>query len=194
MSDKIELDFIIFCEKRTGSHLLSTLLDNHPDITCQFRELAMQHRKIITPKAGKIRGGIIHYQEIERAMEYIKFKKVIHLIRNLEDVFNSYIATFYTRESIGHYTRDDLIPEKPELGLEKQKRRKIIKELSTRRLASFSMLVGYPTLLVSYGMLSEGKDVSSLDNSTSRSILRFLGADIIPLETRLRKGISSYDS
>jgi hypothetical protein len=192
MIEKTELDFIIYCEKRTGSHLLSNLLDNHPEITCQFRELAINNRKIVTPRKGKIKGGIIHYHELDRAMQFIQFKKVIHLVRNMKQVLNSYIATFYTKESIGHYARESILPNKPKLEVDTKLRRKINKELSGRRADSFKKLVEYPTLLVGYGMLSENKDVEEVDNQTTKAILKFLGASEAKLTTRLRKGVSSY--
>lgn len=187
---KTELDFIILCEKRTGSHLLATLLNSHPSINCQFRELAMQNRKVIVPTKGEVRGGIIHYQEAEEALKVIDPKKVLHLVRDMKSVLRSYLATFYTQESRGHYTREEENPKEPKLDVDTEERKKIQNELWKRRNTSFG-LIRRPTLIVSYGKLTAGHDVLETNNVTTRAILDFLEVEVMSLSTRLRKGVSS---
>lgn len=163
------IDFAILTVGRTGSHLLASLLNSHPQIGC-YGELQTldAHNKDdirIDPNkvSGAITGCIVPYPMWRRLDE---FDKVIFCTRkNKEDHARSYAKNIKKRTP----TTGDIEWAK--------------KELDKKHKHIIDILDCY--LCVSYESITKGEDIREARLDT---ILDFLGAEKRTLTTNLIKG------
>jgi len=71
--------FVIFTTQRSGSHMVSSALNSHPDIHC------VGETENIAP-LSQVYGEIKHYNQNP---DLSRYDKIIHLLRNPEDVAKS---------------------------------------------------------------------------------------------------------
>jgi LPS sulfotransferase NodH len=71
-------DFAIVATQRSGSHLLATALNSHPDIAC-VGEVAREELTI-GEVSGRVRGCILMYNHLDH-FKSVSPERVIHLIR-----------------------------------------------------------------------------------------------------------------
>ena len=113
--------FIILSYHRSGTHLLASLLNSHPDLTCHDEVLLRPNRHTLAwgnmhlpyktlTELGENEGGIVMYQHLkglpERSMSLIRNSKVIHLVRNdVEELANSIIKVYGRKPSSNEVRR-----------------------------------------------------------------------------------------
>lgn len=79
---KHDYDFVIHAKGRSGTHMLASFLNSHPDISCEG-EYNKQDKKINPKPRAKVHGAIFMYNV--PAFSWLRPRpKVIHLLRNPE--------------------------------------------------------------------------------------------------------------
>jgi len=205
-------DFVIFGQARSGTHLIATLLNSHPEIACEgevpitgFRD---PHRGYSTvswdiikasagslPPKGRIRGCICHYihQQVFINQEGYRPGLWVHLVRNPIDNARSLLKRWDAlREGDGtippHFTDRKNVPiqaDPPEDRLEM-----IAKETdrATRYNVEFLQSMQSQGQLrfmnLSYDQLTEGKSVTEVSNIHTHNLLQFLGCEDTMLTLR----------
>jgi hypothetical protein len=174
-------DFVIFCQGRSGSHLLATALDSHPEVACDGEN---EGDSVIKPHASKkanvLRGRIVTYQQAKH-LDLIKPTKIIYLVR---DPF--YCALSMVR-NITKRWEDDLLPIHM---LEKWYRQTKEQQDSFRyQLSERACLDNTSVLEMSYSELTAGGHaVRAIPSTVTRKICRFLGIRVYPrFKTATRK-------
>ena len=73
--------FLIVCQSCTGSKLLTSLLDSHPEITCLFEPRGIGNANWPEAlKEGTISGADVKYPQVQPDMQYRS--KIVHLRRD----------------------------------------------------------------------------------------------------------------
>lgn len=174
-----KLDYIILCHQRSGSHLLCTLINSHPDIAC-IGETNEKMPELYNAK-GKIVGKIEMYNRVKDITKY-KNVKIIHLIRNPYDTARSDWINC-TKKFPAH------VKEKSSFEIKLNK-----KEIEKRAIGIEEMHNKFKNLIknlnhieIHYDDLSKNKSVSEINESIEYKILDFLNVSYSKLSTNLKK-------
>lgn len=206
MKRKKHYDFLIVCGQRSGSHLLGTMLNSHPDICCRGEIWQARDKFLpvnVHPKPTQILGGILMYSKgkngeeitaIETLENYIDCGRVIHLKRDpLEMARSRYVQVLMKMAEAGgaHSIRGNKrnkIEIEP-LPDDELKRRAAVIEAQRMEVDGYLRAHEIKTMNVDYKRLtSGGQDVDSLNYHTAGQLLRFLQIKkYIPLVTDLQQ-------
>jgi hypothetical protein len=200
--DRLKLayrDFAIVCHQRTGSHLLATALDSHPEIHCQgeLLQLFLEPHKLYAPvcqvATGVKNGAIIMYNQWEIALALgLVPRKIIHLQRNSRRTAYSIIRDeqhlslhgprhrpHALRASGAQEARDYPVDEKQLSDLER---------LIAHAQQEFGRVLPADCLDISYEELCLDRDVQQLEPTPAGRLIDFLGvASVGDLTTSLAK-------
>lgn len=83
-----EYDFYIVTDPHSGSHMLASALDSHPEIQCKGEVGWRDYSDTLGVNKGKVLGGITHSKAYNFTRENIKLSdvsKVIVLLRGVSD-------------------------------------------------------------------------------------------------------------
>ena len=179
-------DFSIVSHVRSGSHLLATAMNSHPQICCQgeLLQVLMEPHKSYAPIVaiadGTINGGIIMYEHWHLAQALgLVGSKSIHLTRNPGNVALSYIRNnehlrMYGARHNPHVWRNSSavaamrhFPVDEALLVERTKQVENAQK-------KFRMLVPPAAIEVTYEELCSDRDVHSLDQTAANRISEFL--------------------
>lgn len=177
-------DFAIVCFQRSGSHLLATAIDSHPEICCQG-ELLQAVATPYKPYAPKpiaspgVSGAILMYSQWKLAQGLgIKPRKFIHLLRDPVMTAISIARNEADARARGACHRPH-IPRGTTQMQVAEFDKAIVPDWAARiakQQQVFSrLLAGYPVLEICYEHLTGGKDVEVLPEQASARILQFLG-------------------
>lgn len=175
----MKLDYIILCHQRSGSHLLCTLLNSHPDIAC----LGESSEKMpeLTLSEGKVVGKIIMYNRAGRIKRFTGVK-IIHLIRDPLTTARSHWVNC-TRKFLPH-TKQDVTYQ---IELDSKEIEKRARGIDRVQKQFRNKIQGLPHIEISYEAMTGGKSVSEINESLERYILSFLGVPYHKLYTELKK-------
>lgn len=206
MNRKKHYDFLIVCGQRSGSHLLGTLLNSHPDICCRGEIWQARDKFLpvnVHPKPMQILGGILMYSKgkngdeitaIETLENYISCGRVIHLKRDpLEMARSRYVQVRMKQAEAGgaHLLRGNnrfLVkfdsPPNDEL-----KRQAAVIEAQRREVDGYLKVNGFKIMDLDYDKVTRGgQDIDGLNYHTAGQLLRFLQIKkYVPLVTDLQK-------
>jgi hypothetical protein len=170
--------FVIIAYPRSGTHLLATLLNSHPDLRC-YDEILMDREtmplgKKDIKKLNKNEGCIMMYSQFLREayedkefLDYISKANVIHLTRqNLDEHLES---LFKKRNAKAN----------------KDEAKRVEKGISFFGRKVFENKFN-KVFEITYEQICANKNVSEYEN---KELLKFLGVLPIKLTTKLKKGI-----
>lgn len=191
--------FSILTDSRCGSHLLMTLLDSHPALTCHDEILGNLQGTVDFFSLGDNEGCLVDYPDLlpkfrmKGVLERVKANKVIHLTRDLRERAKS--AVFYSQqrskpgvrranawsaagaawEETGSYDEARLAT--------------IIKSFEQRRDAVLPLLddVRSSWLEIDYDWLTGGREIKRLSAEKSTVLCEYLGVEPRKLTTPLFK-------
>jgi hypothetical protein len=187
------LDFVIVCGQRSGSHLLASLLDSHPDITCWGE--AGRPRDILNgrPATGSVRGAIVMYSQRGR-LQSIRYNKVIHLTRNPEVCARSQAASSALRKIHGRgapahrFAGEPPLPEHEPNPVVVQRRAEQLRMQAKRFNRWLKFQQRRPYLCVTYEEVTRGgRNVAACPAEVADRLCRLLDVPLLPLTTNLRR-------
>ena len=175
--------FVILAHQRSGTHLLASLLNSHPDLRC-YGEVSLSHRRKTLPlgwknlyKLGKNEGCILMYTHFLRKesknknfIKFIKKAKIIHLTRintknHLKSLFKKRNAKFETKKA-----------KVVQKSIESYKKR-VFKH-------NFKHVFN-----ITYEEICNDNNITEYENP---KLLNFLGVKPRKLTTKLDKGVDHY--
>ncbi len=93
-----EFDFLIVCQQRSGSHMLASALNGHPNISCSG-ELDIVDT-LIVPSDGECKGAILMYNRWKAFGTRYTANKLIHLVRDPEALAYSRMANSQSKKKL----------------------------------------------------------------------------------------------
>lgn len=90
-----EYNFLILTAQRSGSHMLGSALNSHPNISCGG-ELGRSD-DVIKPSEGEVKGAILMYRHWDLFEVEFTARKVIHLVRDPYNIALSRLANEYDK-------------------------------------------------------------------------------------------------
>lgn len=180
-------DYIIYCRPRSGSHLLATLLNSHPDIAC-FGETCDEGLEELRNTRGKIEGAIYFYHQ-ERNLS--KERKIIHLTRKPIDIATSeYIFNFTDRKKEDSPFRPENLYKERKIkqSLDSNFIAKKAEQISNITIAEKEKMKNMSNVLeISYEEMTDNQNIEILKQNIADKILDFLGVEKRQLSTKLIK-------
>lgn len=192
--------FTILAAQRSGTHLLATLLDSHPELRCYeevlLRSLAYDERNKELGERHPLlmkehEGGIVMYNHFVAADEDTKNKivsgKIIHLTRDMDNILRSLYGIYhkdkFNTQSFYKEEKEIFVPEPPKHWKGKQK--KNINEMKERAFERIPD--GKNRLEVTYKWLTGGESITELPKEKAKVLCEFLGVKSHKLTTDFRK-------
>ncbi len=168
--DLFMYDFIILSLPRSGSHMLASALDSHPEIQCQG-EYEMIEKFPLGRNEAPIKGCIVQAYHIQRniAPPDLVTAKLIYLYRPVREIV---FSRFYG-SPLGVNSEQWLTPvlrDKTQYDTSQD----VIVDLMQQRIDLGAFLRNKDHLKVTYRDLCHDKDVRSLDRVTALRICDFL--------------------
>ena len=189
--DVVKYDFLILAGKRTGSHMLATMLNSHLYLSCEGEFERENDTVTIHAREDGIQGCIIHYRQLRK----VRAPKHIHLIRDPLDNAVSLARTVARQsdsrfsEYAAHYIKGD-VPKNQEIVPDQavvNARLHTIKRQRAKARAWFKK-TGKNLLEVSYEDITGGRSVEVMPWKTGREICQFLGIPYRRMTTHFIKG------
>jgi len=185
-----EFDFLIVCHQRSGSHLLQTFLDSHPEINC-LGEIGIDDPWSVM-QGCKYRGGILMYNRVGFLKSQVP-DRFIHLIRNPRMTAVSAVKNSALRKRTGaghnaHRIRGG--DPKPDIQVDMDTVNRRTAHIKGRQKRMSRLLRTYrrPILTVTYEELTDGgKDVEFCPEGVMRRLTEFLGVEPVRLRTPLMR-------
>jgi glycosyltransferase involved in cell wall biosynthesis/cytochrome c556 len=199
-------DFAIVCHVRSGSHLLATAINSHPEIHCQgelLHVLTEPHKAyaaVCDIATGVVNGAIIMYEQWEllRALSIIP-SKIIHLTRDARQTALSFIRNNEHLSAYGarhnpHAWRNACEPlEMRDYPVDEKQLAERTALVRQSQHASSSFLPK-SRLEVTYEELCGNHDVDTIEQTAADRIVEFLGVSGgKKMITPLRKTSSPLD-
>ena len=184
-------DFLIVCTQRSGSHLLASALNSHPDISCRG-ELREKDR-LIKPSQEGLRGAILMYNRCPAFGTTYTADKLIHLVRDPKNTAKSRLANSIDKKEKGnehsaHFL--EIVDREFELNGKRLKGVSAAIRNDIRRAKKW--LKGHPHLEISYEELTGNCSVSTIRPEISARLTDFLGLPKATLSTDLVKPNTTY--
>lgn len=184
----LDLDFAIVCHQRSGSHLVQTCLNSHPEIYC-FGELPTGTH-VNPPTSYQAVGGIIMYNQWDRLEGKVTIQRFLHLIRDPRDTAYSLARNEKDKVHGGsthraHYRKGEELPPAYEVSAEEVSKWQKRVERYQRRFND--TLARREALTLTYESLTDNTSVEQLPEQEARRVLNFLGVPYYPLSTTLVK-------
>lgn len=174
----IETDFIILTLPRSGSHMLASALNSHPDICCLGELFRKPPLYDWLGTGNGITGGIVWPDNFNQ----VKTKKVIGLIRNPRDMAYSAVRKIGNDEC---YVDHALLPCS---ALSRDPGQKRIDSMLRRSQALAKLLDKLPdALILTYEMITNNMDIRIVPVEISTRICSFLGVPPYLLQPRTYK-------
>ena len=176
------MKFIILAHQRTGTHLLATALNSHPDIVCSGEEGEEIKENAL------VKGKIVMYNQLHGKFEDNIGLRIIHLLRDPRDTAISEILNDRDKEEnenhdAHYYKKEPLRYSEIDEFYLKNKTEKIdgyMKNVS-------EVLLPLDYIEVRYEELTKGKEVRQIPKKPAKEILHFLGVKYKTLTTDLFK-------
>jgi glycosyltransferase involved in cell wall biosynthesis len=180
-------DFAIVCHSRSGSHLLATALNSHPQLHCQgeLLQILLEPHKpyaaVCETATGPVNGAIIMYEhwKLAGALGIIP-TKIIHLTREPRQTAlsfirnNEHLSAYGTRHD-PHAWRNTYEPFKlrdyPVDEMQLAERTRLVRQSQ----AAFGSLLPGNCLEITYEELCANQDVETIDQNAADRITGFLG-------------------
>lgn len=170
-----ELDFMIIGIARSGTHMLASALNSHPDIVCfgEYEKAVPLHYDWLggVVKAGHMVGALMH----NPAPKYVR--KVIHISRPPEETVKS--MQEIACNGVLHTVRGGDLPDKK--GKKPFADFNFLLEQRDEQARLRHSLKGRDYFLCSYAELCACRDAVTLNRVTTDDLCRFLGVDPLPL-------------
>lgn len=169
-----EFDFIIVCSQRSGSHMLASALNSHPNISCSGELLISD--TLITPSDGECKGAILMYNRWAAFETQYTANKLIHLVRDPESVAYSRMANSQDKKKLrakhrAHFTEN--IDRKFDIRPSKLRNLKAhTKTLINKMRKKLSDL---DHIEVSYEELTDNLSVTEINRASANRLTKFLG-------------------
>ena len=197
--------FVVLADSRTGSHLLKSLLDSHPGLTCYDEILGRRKTDKDFYTLGQGEGCLVSYpnlvegnrladgNDVKRLVQLIGECPVIHLTRDVNERAKSQL--FYTRVQVRKqvFRKGNLecdIVFDPELDQYDDEEVEVLKAHFIDRqrecLQQFTQ-VRQHWLEIDYQWLCENKQLSSLSLEKSTVLCNYLKVPVTELCTNLYK-------
>jgi len=203
---------LIFSTQRSGTHLLASFFEQHPQIHVRGEAFLRYERTgtITENIPGKLNMGILMYNQVltmESLGGTLLQQKIIHLLRDPKAVAQSRLQVQADKKVLrkqyrAHYYEGETLPQGgiPDLsGLED-----LARSIEQEQVKYKEVLKGVPHLELHYeDFVHPGRSISILDQDIQVRILSFLGLPKsgIPLYTKyikpdtiLRKTTKEYGS
>ena len=169
-----EFDFLIVCTQRSGSHMLASALNGHPNISCSG-ELNIKDTFIV-PSDGEGKGAILMYSRWNSFETRYTADKLIHLVRDPESVAYSRLANSQSKKRLraehrAHFR--EKVDREFEINPKRLKELKAHARARTNRMRK--ELSGLDHIEVSYEELTDNTSVTTLNKASANRLTRFLG-------------------
>jgi len=179
------MKFIILAHQRTGTHLLATALNSHPDIVC----LGEEGEEIDIKKGASVRGKIVMYNQLHGKFEDNFGLRIIHLLRDprdtaISDILNDRDKAENENHDAHYYKKEPIKYHNIEKGFLQYKTDIINRYMWEVQKA---LPQSIPTIEVRYEELTKGKEVRRIPKKPAERILHFLGVKYRTLTTDLFK-------
>jgi len=169
-------DFIILSLPRSGSHMLASALDSHPEISCEG-EYEMIDKIPIGHTRKQIHGCIVQAYHIRREIAPISIPtKIIRIKRPLVQI----VASRFLNSIDGTNSDQHTEPVKKE-GISHTLKFKVWNDLLHDSLALDEFTASNPALTVSYNDMCKGKDARKIEHETALRICDYLEVTRAPL-------------
>lgn len=186
----LDFDFIILCTQRTGSHMLASALNAHPDISCCGE---LRPKDIVVPSSGDVTGAILMYSNWRDFGVRVSASKIIHLVRDPDNTAKSRLVNNKDKEEQKKKHKAHFL-EKVDRGFEIDVKQ--VGDLSGSIRKKVKRARGWirdiPHIEVTYEELTENVSVSQLPTEVAKRITDFLGLSYAPLITELVKPNTTY--
>ena len=160
-------DFVILALGRSGSHMLASALDSHPDIQCAAEIYAPNQRyPWLGIKKKKIRGTTVTPLQIARVGAV---SKAIVLTRNWRDRVKS--TTMNENHALSPCTAKILDEDLSYLEQEQLEKDALLEQVAKR----------LECIRYSYEGMTENKDIRQIPENMGKEICEFLGVEYQPL-------------
>lgn len=183
-------DFIILSLPRSGSHMLASALDSHPEIQCSG-EYGMKEKFPLGRNPKRVKGCIIQGYHILReiAPKWIYAVKVIYLYRPVDEIAKSLHYLSPSGQSYDQHLHPAARTEKLYWEVDKETRNRLNSE--QQALIDCLAKCDYPDVLTtSYQSLCKGKDARTLRWEQTHRILDFLKVERMPLKPLTHKPVT----
>lgn len=195
--------FAVLCGPRCGSHLLMTLLNSHPALTCYDEILGFRGKQKNFYELGDNEGCLANYQnflphhrtaegnDIPRLVSILREVPIIHLTRDPTERARShhFISENKRRHKLKHNSnRPYYLDGKLDQYDEEQVR--VLREIHEREKAACLKLfegLQYNWLEITYEWLCDNQEIKHLPIEKSRTICKYLGVKPRLLTTPLYK-------
>lgn len=177
-------DFIIVSLPRSGSHMLASALDSHPDIQCEG-EYGMIEKFPLGRTEARLRGCIVQGYHILGQIALPTgwaTAKIIKLTRSIDQIADSLHATNDDGQSYSQHlepVRQQMPGGKPT--------QKTWSRINDEHEAILNWLLLRQYLTVTYDALSGGKDCRAIRWEQAHRICDYLGVERHPLIPKTHK-------
>ena len=188
-------DFVIVCHQRSGSHLLASFIDSHPQLCC-LDEQGLHLYNNSPCKDWDSRGRIFMYQHFMWRMDgLMRVPKFIHLTRNTRDQAYSCVRNeallkqgIKVESRAFRFNGDRPQPAVQEFIAPERAMKGRIVQIKKQRKKMKEQLQDSDVLEINYREMTDGsKSVSVMPRLPANRICRFLGVDLAELSTRMVK-------
>lgn len=188
------LDFLILATQRSGSHMLASALNSHPDISCQG-EIARKD-EVIEASEGNVTGAILMYNNWRAFGRRFEAGKIIHLVRDAKStswsrLANSIDKKLEKQDHRAHFR--EKVERSFEINAKRAREVEAAISAEVNRMRAKLKETGIRRMEVKYEELTcGGLSVSRIDPIVSRCLTSFLGVDPAELSTDLVKPDTTY--
>ena len=177
--DPDKLDFVIVSQARSGSHMLATALDSHPDIACGGEVNANDQ---IGSTFGYVLGCLVKGAMLHRLKGFKG--KYIHLTRKPEDIAASIQNSWQAQGE-----KPDTIAMKPQRIKRKrepftEKQLQMVRERDEPINTLFAMT---DCLTIDYDEMVLDRECIEIPEDVGRRLTDYLGVDYQPLRPQTRR-------
>jgi hypothetical protein len=184
-ADDLLPEILIISHQRSGTHMLESFLKSHPMINGKGEILLKYETSGLLEKnqQNKKNVGILMYGQMntfERIGGILKKHKIIHLLRNPEDVALSILQMKSDKEIQksdykAHYKENETIPKRNNLKYSKLELLILEKMIAYKQIKYSEILSKIGCLEITYeSMAPNNKTVKELDGKIAKRIFEFL--------------------
>lgn len=181
-----EYDFAILSLPRSGSHMLASALDSHPEIQCQG-EYGMTEKFPLGRRPGRIKGCIVQGYHISRhiAPPWIRNSRIIVLTRSLLAIAKS--LHYNTMNGSTYDQHLEPVQRGPQRSTPSPDTIRRL-EAEQEAIAHFLEFANPNALLhVEYRLLCGDKDARAIRWEQAHRICDFLGVERLPMRPLTHK-------
>ena len=185
------LDFVILTTQRSGSHMLSSALNSHPNISCEG-ELGVRD-EVVPPSEGEVKGAILMYNRWHTLGKRFSATKIIHLVRNPVNTAKSRLANSQDKkENKGKHKAHYRKKASREFELNGKRLKEVKAHIVTEIRRMRATIQPILHIEGSSEELTGDASVAQLPQEVSDRLTAFLEVSSAPLTTDLVKPDTSY--